>query len=157
MLQTIRNSEGEPIGTEYVNSPYEQEIADCEEMDFLANNPIEAARIENQRWYDKALAAFEQQGVEVPYEVVSILSRELYKKQLEADKEEALLNMQPSVDFLESLGYRVETHYDYPTPIEYGYAYMEVYDKDGKEITRKQREELRELAWKQGLEIGDYV
>jgi hypothetical protein len=95
--------------------------------------------------------------VKVPYEVVSILSRELYKKQQEADKEEALMEMQPTVDFLEKLGFRVETYYDYPTPIEYGCAYMEVYDKDGKEITRKQREELRELAWKQGLEIGDYV
>lgn len=157
MLQTIRNSEGEPIGTEYVRDLYEQEIADCEEMDFLANNPIEAARIENQRWYDKALAAFEQQGVEVPYEVVSILSRELYKKQLEADREEALLEMQPTVHFLTNLGYRVETYYDYPTPIEYGYAYMEVYDKNGKSLTREQREELRRLAYEQGLEIRDYV
>lgn len=157
MLQTIRNSEGEPIGTEYVRDPYEQEIADCEEMDFLANNPIEAARVENQRWYKKAIDAFEQQGVKVPNEVIEILARELRIKQLEAEKEEALQEMQPTVDFLTNLGYRVETYYDYPTPIEYGHAYMEVYDKDGKEITRKQREELRELALKQDLGIEDYV
>lgn len=157
MLQTIRNSEGEPIGTEYVNSPYEQEIADCEEMDFLAENPMEAVRRENETWYEKAIAAFEQQGVKVPNEVVEILARELRTKQLEADAEEALLEMQPAVDFLTNLGYRVETYYDYPTPIEYGGAYMEVYDKDGKEITREKREELRELARKQGLGIEDYV
>lgn len=157
MLQTIRNSEGEPIGTEYVREPYEQEIADCEEMDFLAENPMEAVRRENEMWYKRALAAFEQQGVEVPDKVVDILAKELRLKKLEADKEEAMMEMQPAVDFLESLGYRVETYYDYPTPIEYGYAYMEVYDKDGKRITRKQREELRDLALEQGLGIGDYV
>lgn len=157
MLQVVRNSEGEPIGTEYVRDPYEQEIADCEEMDFLAENPMEAVRRENEMWYERALAAFEQQGVEVPDKVVDILAKELRLKKLDADREEALLEMQPTVDFLTNLGYRVETYYDYPTPIEYGYAYMEVYDKNGKSLTREQREELRRLAYEQGLEIRDYV
>jgi len=84
------NADGEPIGMGYVNDPYEEEEAFCEEMQHRAEDPMYAAHCESEYWYNQAVAAFEERGIRVPNEVVYALQRELWRKQRKEEKEAAL-------------------------------------------------------------------
>jgi len=98
--QVVRNSEGEPMGIEYVRDQYEEEEAYCEEMQMRAEDPMYAASQERAEWYAKALACFEEQGIEVPNSVVEILSNEMRKKAAKEEEERQVAEVQPIVDFL---------------------------------------------------------
>jgi len=152
----MRNAEGEPIGMEYVSDPYEEEIAFCEEMQHRADDPMYAAQCESEYWYNQAVAAFEERGIEVPDDVIYALQRELRRKQQKEEEDKALQEMEPAAKFIESLGYKVERCYDGPTPEEYGYAYMYVYDANGKSITREERNKLIALGHEHDLYLDDY-
>ena len=142
MEQVIRNEWGEPIGTEYIPSAYEQEIAYCEEMDRRAEDPLYAAQVEEQRWYDEACAAFEERGIKVPDDVINALSRELQKNARERAKQAAYAEMQPYVDWLKANGYKAVPYYEPETPWECEYKYVEVSHKDGTRLSRKELDSL---------------
>ena len=98
--QIIRNEYGEPIGVEYVRDAYEQEIADCEEMDMRAQDPSYAAAQEDEYWYQQALACFEEKGIKVPYEVIQSLKAELWKKEEKRIEEKMLKEAEPTLNYL---------------------------------------------------------
>jgi hypothetical protein len=96
----VRNSEGEPMYVENVRDQYEEEEAWCEEMQMRAEDPLYAASQENEYWYNQALACFEEKGIEVPYDVVRALQRELRNKQQKIEEERALKEAEPTLNYL---------------------------------------------------------
>lgn len=158
MIQTIYNEYGEPIGTETVRTQYEEEIAYCEEMDRRAEDPFYAARIEEQEWYNKACAIFEENGIVVPDDVIAALSRELRKKEAEREEQKALAEVQPVVDFLNKyFPNKFYARYDPPTPDEYGYAYVDFNGNYSERPYRDEVEALIPIALEQDIYIEDYL
>ena len=86
------NDDGEPLGYEYERDPYEEEIAHWEEMDRRANDPHYAASQENKEWLRRAYAAFENQGIEVPHDVVQRLAGEMKKSETKKENRKKCLN-----------------------------------------------------------------
>ena len=155
--QTVTNDEGEPLGTEYIREPYEEEEAHWEEMNRRAEDPMYAASQENERWLQAAYNAFEQQGIEVPQDVVYRLAQEMRRKQRETAKESEMQQMKPYVDFIQKMGYDARAYYQPETPDEVAYGYIEAY-KDGKSISREDARKIIDAALGQGLNaIEDYL
>ena len=154
--QIVRNEDGEPLYIENVRDPYEEEIAWCEEMDERAADPMYAARIEDERWYNIACSVFEERGIRVPNDVICALKRELRNKEELQKEEGALAEVQPVVDFLNkhfpNTFYAI---YNPPTPIEVGYAEIDI--ACGKRPYRDEVEALIPIAEAQGIYITDYL
>lgn len=158
MYQTVYNEYGEPMGTEYVREPWEEEIAYYEEMDRRAEDPIYAASVENQRWYNAACAAFEDRGIEVPEDVIAALAREMRLKKRREDEARALNEVQPLVDLLNEIAPECEAKaYYYPeTPIEI--ATTEIHFL-GKNPSDEDIDKVKKACIERGLDIcvDDYV
>lgn len=135
------NDEGEPIGYTYDRDQYEEEEANADEMQALAENPMYAASAKRNEWYERTMELFRQQGITPPSSVVRIFQRELQQKAMEDEKRRALRETLPVARILNKLGYNVQYHYDYPTPDEDGFAYLEVY-KNGREISTDEYNKL---------------
>lgn len=155
--QLVRNEYGEPMYVESVMDAQEENEAYWEEMQHRADDPYYAQMCEKEEWYNKALACFEEKGITVPPSVVRTLSRELRKKQIEIEEQKALNKVKPVVDFLnEYFPNMFEARYDWPTPEEYGYAYIDFKDYSNRPY-RDEIEPLIEPAWEKGLRIEDYI
>jgi hypothetical protein len=157
--QMMYNDEGEPIGMEYVPDQYEQEEMDWEERMHRHDDPSYAAAQESQEWYQRACAAFESQGVEVPEDVKYALAREMRAKQRKEQQQAEMAKMEPLVDAIYELGYVAEPIYEPETPAEEAYAYINV-SKNGRSISREELQNLRNALVQNGYDealIDDYV
>lgn len=68
---------------------------------------------ENEMWYQKALDAFEQQGIEVPQSVISILAKEMKKKHYQ-DRENNSKNspeVRMAEEICQKLGLKLNVRY----------------------------------------------
>ena len=138
--QMMYNDEGEPIGYDYVPDQYEQEEMDWEERMHRHDDPFYAAAQESQEWYQRACAAFEAQGVEVPEDVKYALAREMRAKQR---KER----------------YEASAYYEPETPAEEAYAYIDV-RKNGRSISREELQNVESALVQNGYDealVDDYV
>lgn len=156
--QTVYNEYGEPMGTEYVREAWEEEIAYYEEMDRRAEDPIYAASVENQMWYNAACAAFEDRGIEVPEDVIAALAREMRLKKRREDEKKALDDVQPLVDLLNELvpNCNAKAYYYPETPIEIATTeihFLGYYPSD------EDIDKVKEAVAERGLDIcvDDYV
>ncbi len=155
--QVVKNEYGEPMYIENVRDQFEEEEALCDEMQMCAEDPYYAQVREKEMWCAKARAAFEEQGIEVPYDMVRILSREMRNAQQEAERQKALDEVQPVVDFLnEHFPNMFVGRYDYPTPQEYGYAYVDFKDWSHRPY-RDEVEPLIQIALDKDIYIEDYI
>ena len=156
--QMIRNEEGEVIGVDFVRDQYEEEEAWCEEMQMRAEDPFYAARQEDAYWYQQALSCFEEKGIEVPEDVIVSLKNELRKKEQDRQKEQALKEVEPTLNYLKEKLPHCEWYANY---------YGETADEcGGVEIGCKYRPYAWELAeviascgdeeWNKGISIEDY-
>lgn len=154
MEQMIYNEYGEPIGTEYVREPWEEEIAEWEENMRRAEDPWYAAAQEDEMWLAKAHAAFEEQGICVPYDVEERLAQEMRKKARKLDEERQLKKAQPFVDLLNSMiedcgAYAV---YQPETIDEIAYTYIAF--NNIKAVTKEALDLVYDAADKAGIEYG---
>ena len=157
--QMMYNDEGEPIGMDYVPDQYEQEEMDWEERMHRHDDPFYAASQESAEWYQRACAAFEAQGVEVPEDVKYALAREMRAKQREEQYQAEMDNMEPLVDAIQSLGYEAKAYYEPETPAEEGYGYIDV-RKNNRSISREELDNLRNALVQNGYDealVDDYV
>lgn len=155
--QVVKNQDGEPLYVEEVRSPYEEEIAYCEEMDERAHDPLYAASIEDEKWYNLACSIFEERGIQVPESVIQALKRELRKKKEDREMKAAMAKAQPAVDFLNKYFPGVfETRYSPPDPDEIGYAYIS-YTDWSKRPFRDEVRPIIDLALQQDIFIEDYL
>ena len=155
--QLVRNEYGEPMYVENVMDAQEENEAYLEEMQMRADDPYYAEMREKEEWYNKALQCFEEKGITVPPSVVKTLSRELRKKQMEIEEKKALDEVKPVVDFLnEHFPNMFEARYEWPTPEDCGYAYIDFKDYSNRPY-RDEVEPLISPAWEKGLSIEDYI
>lgn len=155
--QMMYNDEGEPIGYDYVPDQYEQEEMDWEERMHRHDDPFYAAAQESQEWYQRACAAFEAQGVEVPEDVKYALAREMRAKQRKERYEAEMARMEPLVNAIQDLGYEASAYYEPETPAEVGYGYIDV-RKNGRSLSREELSNLRDTLNQNGLYgVDDYV
>lgn len=153
----VRNADGEPMYVENIRDPYEEEEAYCEEMDLCASDPYYAQMRENEIWYNRACQIFEDQGLDVPRSVITTLSEKLRKKQMEIIETEALREAQPAVDFLNKYFPNMfYARYEYPTPEENGYVYIDFCDWENRPY-RDEVEPLLSLAAEQNICIEDFL
>lgn len=154
MEQMIYNEYGEPIGTEYVREPWEEEEAEWEENMRRAEDPFYAAAQEDEMWLAKAHAAFEEQGIDVPSDVEEILAKEMRKKARKREEEEQLAKAQPFVDLLNSMidGCGAYAVYQPETPIEVAYTYIGF--NNHKVVTKDSLNAVYDAADKAGIEYG---
>ena len=155
--QLVKNEYGEPMHVENVLDPYEEDEAYWEEMQHRADDPWYAAQCEKESWYNKACAIFAAEGIEVPEQVKQIFADELRKKRAKEEEERELAKAQPAVDFLNKyFPNTFKARYEYPTPEEIGYAYIDVVDWT-KTPYRDEVEPLIDIALEQGIYIEDYL
>ena len=154
MEQVIYNEYGEPIGTEYVREPWEEEIAEWEEDMRRAEDPWYAAAQEDAMWLAKAHAAFEEQGICVPHDVEEILAREMRKKARKRDEERQLEKAKPFVDLLNSMIKDCGAYAVYQPETIDEIAYTEIHFKNYKAVTRDALEAVYDAADKAGIEYG---
>lgn len=153
----VTNEYGEPMCIEYVMDAQEEQEAFFEEMQMRADDPYYAQMREAEEWYAKACRAFEEQGVKVPPSVIDTLAREMRRKKMEVEERKALDEVQPVVDFLN--GYfpnMFEARYEWPTPVECGYAYVGFKDWSNRPY-RDEVEPLIAVALKKDICIEDYL
>ena len=155
MEQIVYNGYGEPIGTEYIRDCLEEEIAYCEEMDRRAEDPMYAASVENQMWYNAACAAFKERGIKVPEDVIAALSREMRRKKREVEEQEALREAEPVVNLFNKLipNCGAEAIYYPETVDEIGYT--EIHFK--KHPTKCEIALVIQEGYKMGLYVEDFV
>ena len=159
--QVVRNSEGEPMGIEYVRDQYEEEEALCEEMQMRAEDPFYAAQQENAYWYQQALACFEERGIAVPPSVVRSLQIELRNKQRKIEEEKALKEVEPVIDYLKTHLPKCEWYANYYPETCDEYGHVEVgckhrpYKWELAEVIEKSRNE--DFFDKYGVGLEDYV
>lgn len=154
MEQVIYNEYGEPIGTEYVREPWEEEEAAWEENMRRAEDPWYAAAQEDAMWLEKAHAAFEMQGIDVPYDVEARLAQEMRNKARKRDEEQQLAKAQPFVDLLNSMidGCGAFAVYQPETPDEI--AYICIAFNNIKAVTKDALEAVYDAADKAGIRYG---
>lgn len=153
----VRNSDGEPLGFVEIMDAQEMEEMRIEEMEKRNDDPFYAAACEKEHWYNVACELFEERGIDVPLEVKEIFARELRAKQREDEKAQAIAEIQPAVDFLnEHFPNMFNAQYEYPTPIEYGYAYIGFTDWSNRPY-RDEVEPLIAVALEKGIYIEDYL
>jgi hypothetical protein len=126
-------------------------------MQMRADDPYYAQMREKEEWIARATRAFEDNGVEVPYWVKKAWVKEMRQKQMEIEEKKALGEVQPVVDFLnEHFPNMFEARYEWPTPEEYGYAYIDFKDYSNRPY-RDEVEPLISPALEKGLSIEDYI
>ena len=154
MEQMIYNEYGEPIGTEYVREPWEEEIAEWEENMHRAEDPLYAASQEDAMWLARAHAAFEEQDICVPHEVEEILAKEMRKKARKHDEEMQLAKAQPFVDLLNSMidGCGAYAVYQPETIDEIAYTFIAF--NNIKAVTKEALNLVYDAADKAGIEYG---
>ena len=153
------NDEGEPIGYDYVPDQYEQEEMDWEERMHRHDDPFYAAAQESQEWYQRACAAFESQGVDVPEDVKRALAREMRAKVREAQYEAEMAKMEPLVNAIQDLGYEAKAYYEPETPDTVAYGYIDV-RKNNRDLSREELQNLRNTLIQNGYGeygVDDYV
>ena len=153
----VTNECGEPMYIENVMDAQEELEAYYEEMQMRADDPYYAQMREAEEWYAKACRAFEEQGVEVPPSVIDALAREMRRKKMEVEEQKALDEVRPVVDFLN--GYfpnMFEARYEWPTPEECGYAYVDFKDWSNRPY-RDEVEPLIAVALEKDIYIEDYL
>ena len=156
--QVVRNSEGEPMGIEYVRDQYEEEEALCEEMQMRAEDPFYAAQQEDAYWYQQALSCFEEKGIKVPYDVIQSLKCELRKKEAKREEEKALKEAEPTLNYLnEKLPHCKFSSVYYPESWD-EVAQVEIHCEN-KPYTWELEEVIANLTdedWDKGISIEDY-
>lgn len=121
--QVVYNQYGEPLYVDNVRDVYEEEEALCEELQMRSDDPFYAMNQENEMWFRKACACFEEQGIDVPYDVKRRLAEEMRKKKEKLEEECEMAKAKPVVDFINSKlpNCGCYAYYNYPTPDEIGY------------------------------------
>jgi len=152
MEQMVYNEYGEPIGTEYVREPWEEEEAAWEESMRRAEDPFYAAAQEHEEWLAKAHAAFDEQGICVPYEVEEILAQEMRKKARKLDEERQLKKAKPFVDLLNNMIDGCGAYAAYQPETIDEIAYTEIRFKNYKAVTKDALEAVYDAADKAGIE-----
>lgn len=152
MEQMIYNEYGEPIGTEYVREPWEEEEAEWEENMRRAEDPFYAAAQEDEAWLARAHAAFEMQGIDVPRDVEERLAQEMRKKARKRDEERQLAEAQPFVDLLNSMIKDCGAYAVYQPETIDEIAYTEIHFKNYKAVTKDALEAVYDAADKAGIE-----
>ena len=155
--QLVRNEEGEPMYVENVMDAQEENEAYLEEMQMRADDPMYAAMREKEEWIARATRAFEDNGVEVPCWVKKAWVKEMRQKQMEIEERKALDEVQPVVDFLNDYFPNMfEARYEWPTPEECGYAYIDFVDWSNRPY-RDEVEPLIAVALEKDIYIEDYL
>lgn len=153
----VRNECGELMYFENVLDPQEQEEAYWEDMQHRADDPWYAEQCENESWYNKACAIFEEEGIEVPEQVKQIFADELRKKREKEEENAALAEAMPTVElfnkFYPNLLY---ARYNPPTPAEIGYVEADFNDWSNRPY-RDEVEHIFALAEEQGICVEDYI
>lgn len=154
MEQVIYNEDGEPIGTEYVREPWEEEIAEWEENMHRAEDPLYAASQEDAMWLARAHAAFEEQDICVPHEVEEILAKEMRKKARKRVEEEQLARAQPFVDLLNNMidGCGAYAVHQPETIDEIAYTYIKFDNR--KVVSKDALNAVYDAAEKAGIEYN---
>lgn len=153
----VRNSEGEPLCFVDVLDAQEEMELHYEEMEKRNDDPWYAAACEKEHWYHVACELFAERGIKVPREVTEIFADEMRKKEREDKKNKAIAEVQPAVDFLNKhFPDMFVARYEYPTPIEYGHAYIDFVDWS-KRPYRDEVEPLIKVAMEQNIYIEDYL
>lgn len=156
MERTVLNEWGEPIGTEYVPTQYEEEIAYFEEMDRRAEDPFYAASKELEAWHAAACRAFDAQGIHVPYDVEMALAREMKKKSLKIKEAKALAEAKPVVDFLNKIFPDGDAYANYYPETADEWGYVEI-DFHGKTPTKEEMKGAIALGYERDLYVEDYI
>ena len=159
MERVVFNEWGEPMGTEYVPTQYEQEIADWEERDRCASDPYYARMRELEQWQRKARMAFEEQGIRVPFDVEERLAEEMMNKAQKLEEERQLEMARPVVDFFQEMfpNTHVWAMYYPPTPCEIGEVEIK-FDTNGRRITKEEIRKAIDIAYERGIEnVEDYT
>ena len=153
----VRTREGEPLNFAQVLDAQEEMELYYEEMEKRNDDPWYAAACEKEHWYHAACRIFEEQGIEVPQEVINIFAREMRKKKAKEEEAAALAEVQPAVDFLNSyFPDMFKACYDSPTPIEYGHAYIDFTNWSNRPY-RDEVEPLFDIAREQDICLDDYL
>lgn len=154
MEQVIYNEYGEPIGTEYVRDAWEEQEAIWEENMRMAEDPWYAAAKEDEMWLAKAHAAFEEQGIQVPYDVEKRLAQEMRKKARKREEERQLAEAQPFVDLLNSMidGCGAYAVHQPETIDEIAYTYITF--NNYKVVTKEALDAVYDAADKAGIEYS---
>lgn len=97
--QLVRNEYGEPMYVENVMDAQEEQEFYLEEMQMRADDPYYAQMREKEEWIARATAAFEEQGIEVPYYVKEAWIEEMRNLQRKNEEEKAMSEVQPILDF----------------------------------------------------------
>ena len=155
--QLVTNEYGEPMYIENVMDAQEEQEFYWEEMQMRADDPYYAQMREKEEWCAAARRAFEEQGIEVPQDMINILAREMRSKQKEIEENKALDEVQPVVDFLNGYFPNIfEACYEWPTPEEDGYAYIGFKDWSNRPY-RDEVEPLIAVALEKDIHIQDYL
>lgn len=159
MERTVLNEWGEPIGTEYVPTQDEEEIAYFEEIDRCASDPYYARMRELEQWQQKARMAFEEQGIRVPFDVEERLAEEMMEKARKLEEDRQLEMAKPVVDFFGKMfpDVHVWAMYYPPTPCEIGQVEIK-FDTNGRTITKEEIRKAIHLGYERGIEnVEDYI
>lgn len=118
--QLVRNEYGEPMYVENVMDAQEEQEFYFEEMQMRADDPMYAAMKEKEEWIARATAAFEEQGIEVPYYVKEAWVKEMRQLQWKNEEEKVMLKVRPLVNFLNQMMPNAEWYANYygETPAE---------------------------------------
>ena len=95
----VVNEYGEPMYVENVMDAQEEQEFYFEEMQMRAEDPMYAAMKEKEEWIARATAAFEEQGIEVPYYVKEAWVKETRSLQRKNEEEKAMSEVRPILDF----------------------------------------------------------
>ena len=98
--QLVTNEYGEPMYVENVMDAQEEQEFYLEEMQMRADDPYYAAMKEKEEWIARATAAFEAQGIDVPYYVKEAWVKEMRQLQRKNEEEKVMQKVRPFVAFL---------------------------------------------------------
>ena len=111
--QMVYNEYGEPMYVENVMDAQEEQEFYWEEMQMRADDPMYAAMREKEEWIARATAAFEEQGIEVPYYVKEAWVKEMRNLQRKNEEEKVMSKVRPFVDFLNRMMPNAEWYANY--------------------------------------------
>ena len=116
----VTNEYGEPMYVENVMDAQEEQEFYFEEMQMRADDPYYAQMREKEEWIARSTAAFEEQGIEVPYYVKEAWVKEMRQLQWKNEEEKVMSKVRPLVDFLNRMMPDAEWYANYygETPAE---------------------------------------
>ena len=124
--QMVCNEYGEPMYVENVMDAQEEQEFYFEEMQMRADDPMYAAMKEKEEWIARATAAFEEQGIDVPYYVKEAWVNEMRKLQRKNEEEKVMVKVRPLLNFLNRMMPDAEWYANYYNETPDEMAHVEV-------------------------------